>query len=306
MKIVNVVIVVGLLGLLFGATLPAQMATGQGEYFVRGYVRDEFGAPIAGATVNIKNLRTSDYKQTTTDSNGFYQSDISNMPNGIQTGDIVKITGSKSGRNPADRIAPVDLSVPYLERGLKLTAIYGVWYDYKIYDLDENMHSSAKSSATINVGVAGTVQHPDYMKMKYARLFAEYSMSEKNTYAEGRLHTVVTFYFEIWDQATPNVKMAAIPATSFTDDLYANIPTMNSVDKSGEMWLYVTPNPVIANPSSSVYYIPDDHVICTRAYITCSWYHWIGGQNFGRIVDQGSWTLDAPNSNIQLMWMNYP
>jgi hypothetical protein len=303
MKLLKTAIVVGLLGLFLGAMLPAHMATGQEQYFVRGYVRDEIGAPIAGAIVNIKDLRTSDYKQTTTDGNGYYQSDIGDMPNGIQTGDFLKLTCSKMGKKTVDRIAPLDLGIPFMERWFKLYGVANFWYNYKIYDLDENKHSSADSKASINVGTAGTEVHPDYNVCQHAYLYAEWSISEKNNYNKGQLHTVISFYFEIYDAANPNYKIAGIPVSSYTDDL---IPG-TGIDRNGEIGVTIVPDPRQNDPDGHIYYIPSGHTIITKAYISCSWVHYIvAGNNVGWIDDSDNWKLDASDSWIKVTWMNYP
>ena len=301
MKLVRAVIAVGLLGLFFGATLPAQIASSQEQYFVKGFVREEVGAAIAGASVTIKNMRTSDLVYVTSRGNGYYECDIGVMEHGYLHGDVMKLTCSKSGKRTVDRIAPLDLGMPFMERWFTLYGIADFWYNYKVYDLDENQHSSMKSAATVNAGTAATEVHPDYTVHQHAYLYAEWTMSETNTYNVGQLDTWITFNFEIYDEATPDQKIAAPPIT-YHDILVPN----QGISRNGEIGVTIVPDPRQNDPDGLVYYIPDGHKVITKASIVCSWTHFIiGGNNIGRIDDQDSWTLNAPASWIKVTWMNY-
>jgi hypothetical protein len=59
-----------------------------------GYVNDSNGTPQDNATVNITNKRTNESLIVFTDSSGYYQADISNLPSGYQAGDSINITAN--------------------------------------------------------------------------------------------------------------------------------------------------------------------------------------------------------------------
>jgi hypothetical protein len=57
-----------------------------------GTVRDEGGTPMTGATVTLRNQRTTDTLTNITNSLGQYQADLYSMPGGYQVGDAITVS----------------------------------------------------------------------------------------------------------------------------------------------------------------------------------------------------------------------
>jgi hypothetical protein len=59
---------------------------------VFGTVTSDDGSPVAGASVEVENQRTSQTLTDTTDSLGRFQVDLISMPSGYQDGDSIRVT----------------------------------------------------------------------------------------------------------------------------------------------------------------------------------------------------------------------
>jgi len=82
-------------------------------HVIYGYVYDENGNPLADAPVVITNAATGDNATVYTDSNGYYQYDLANLPNGYNDGDLIYVnaTNTSSG-NKGSNSTYVDTSSP--------------------------------------------------------------------------------------------------------------------------------------------------------------------------------------------------
>jgi len=98
--------------LFIGAFAPmlsvsAQDTTFQDPYAVNGVVTDKSGNPVAGAVVEVKNLRTEQVLTTTTNEHGEYIVSLNSMSSGYQSGDDVKVTATK-GNTVGSQVGEVD------------------------------------------------------------------------------------------------------------------------------------------------------------------------------------------------------
>jgi hypothetical protein len=85
----------------------------QEPHVIYGYVYDENGNPLPGAPVTITNTATGDSVTIQTDSNGYYQYDLANLPNGYSGGDeiYVEATNTTSGHTGSNSTL-VDTTTP--------------------------------------------------------------------------------------------------------------------------------------------------------------------------------------------------
>ncbi len=85
----------------------------QQPHVIYGYVYDENGNPLANAPVVITNAATGDNVTVYTDSNGFYQYNLANLPNGCSDGDLIYVnaTNTSSG-NKGSNSTYVDTTTP--------------------------------------------------------------------------------------------------------------------------------------------------------------------------------------------------
>jgi uncharacterized repeat protein (TIGR01451 family) len=66
-------------------------------YAIYGYLRDDFGLAVNGATVHVANTFTGESLQATTNSMGQYSVDLADLPSGYMNGDLINLTTT----NPA-------------------------------------------------------------------------------------------------------------------------------------------------------------------------------------------------------------
>ena len=63
----------------------------QNPYPIYGFIRNGVGNPTVGQTVRVQNLSTLEYEDVTTESDGSYISDLSNLPSGYEPGQQIKV-----------------------------------------------------------------------------------------------------------------------------------------------------------------------------------------------------------------------
>ena len=111
MKTRAIVIIIVVFCLASLIALPFVSSQGM-PHAIFGTVRNGDGVPVASAAVTLKNGRTDDTLSTTTDSLGQYTADLSAMPGGFQTGDVITVkavSGDMSGSSTvAVSVLPLD------------------------------------------------------------------------------------------------------------------------------------------------------------------------------------------------------
>lgn len=82
------------LALLVAAAAPVARGQAIMPHAIVGFVKDGAGSAVAGASVTLENGRTGETLSVTANSLGQYSADLSSMPEGFRTGDLILVTAA--------------------------------------------------------------------------------------------------------------------------------------------------------------------------------------------------------------------
>ncbi len=103
MRICLALAVLTALGIATALSVPLSAAQGM-PHVILGYVTDLEGNPVSGAQVVLKNERTGETASVTANSLGQYQTDLSSLPGGYQTGDTITVTAASGSMEGSSSI----------------------------------------------------------------------------------------------------------------------------------------------------------------------------------------------------------
>jgi hypothetical protein len=81
----------------------ARTLTPPPPYILYGFSVDGLGYAVPDCNLNLSNLNTAEYVVLTTDSNGYYQYDLANMPSGYTVGDEITLTSASESYSGANQ-----------------------------------------------------------------------------------------------------------------------------------------------------------------------------------------------------------